>query len=185
MNSRLLPSVAILLAIAVFFVYVNRTWAGSIAEINTKIESDQAALDVAANFMKQQSELEAEKQQIKPEDMAKLNLLLPTSVDNVHLILDLNALAAKSGLSLSNIDVTPPSQSNASSNTDSAVSSDSNPVGSVDLSLSAVGTYTAVQTFLTSVEKSQRLLDIQDLTLKGSDTGVYSYDMKIRLYWLH
>jgi len=59
-----------------------------------------------------------------------------------------------------------------------------NPVGSADMQVSAVGTYAALKTFLGSVEKSQRLLDVQDLSIKGSDTGVYGYDMKLRFYWL-
>jgi len=54
----------------------------------------------------------------------------------------------------------------------------------VDLSLSAIGTYTALQNFLRGVEKSVRLLDIKDIVVKGSDTGVYTYQMKLRLYWL-
>ena len=59
-----------------------------------------------------------------------------------------------------------------------------NPVGSVDLAFSAVGTFAALQAFLTGVEKSARLLDIRDLVVKGSDTGVYQYQMILRLYWL-
>ena len=37
---------------------------------------------------------------------------------------------------------------------------------------------------MAGIEKSLRLLDVQDLVVKGSDTGVYTYQMHIRFYWL-
>jgi hypothetical protein len=109
-------------------------------------------------------------------------------VDNVGLILDINALAARSGLSLSNIDIVnslggaQTSAAAADSGTISVARPD--PVSSVDLSLSAIGTYAALQSFLAGLEKSARLLDVQDIVVKGSETGVYTYQMALRLYWL-
>lgn len=183
MNSRILPIFALMVAVGMFFAYVNPVWSGSIAARKAAIASDDQALDAAARYTNQQNELIAERNKIDPADLKRLAIFLPDSVDNVGLILDLNALAARSGLSLSNIDVTTNGASPSSADTLGAAST--NPVGSVDLSVSAVGTYTALKTFLAGVEKSARLLDVQDLTIKGSDTGVYTYQMKLRLYWLH
>ena len=105
-------------------------------------------------------------------------------MDNVGLILDLNALAARSGLLLSNIDVMK-NDTGSSNNATGALSAIGvSPVSSIDLSLSAVGSYTAFREFLTGVERSARLLDVLDITVKGSETGVYTYKMKLRLYWL-
>ena len=101
------------------------------------------------------------------------------------LILDLNALAARSGLSLSNIDVIAGATNSKEVAASGALSAlDTNPLGSIDLSLSAIGTYAALQSFLVGVEKSARLLDIRDVVVKGSDTGVYIYRMTLSLYWL-
>jgi hypothetical protein len=109
-------------------------------------------------------------------------------VDNVGIILDLNALAARSGLALSNVDVLSSSQtgsSGASQTSDGSLpAGGESPVGYVDLSLSAKGTYPALQGFMRGIEQSARLLDVRDLVVKGSDTGVYTYQMTIRLYWL-
>lgn len=182
MNSRILPLFALMVAVGIFFVYVNPTWSVGIAATNAAIAADNQALKAATDYTNQQNELAAKRSSIDPTDLKRLATFLPDSVDNVGLILDLNALAAQSGLSLSNIDVT----SNTASTNSSSVgaSGAANPVGSADLQVSAVGTYTALKTFLGGVEKSQRLLDVQDLVVKGSDTGVYTYQMKVRLYWL-
>ena len=181
MNTRLIPTFAFIIAIGIFFGYVAPTWSGSIATARATIAASNKALEAATTYATQQNELAAARNAINPSDIARLEMLLPDSVDNVGLILDLNALAARSGITLSNVDVLTNAAVVGSAN---AAARAANPVGSVDLSLSAVGTYTALQSFLTGVERSQRLLDIRDLVVKGSDTGVYTYQMKVTIYWL-
>lgn len=185
MSDRLLPTFALVVAAGIFLAYIAPTWSGSLASMRAAIAFDDHALSAATTYTTQQNELAAARNAIDPSDLARLTTLLPDSVDNVGLILDLDALAARNGLSLSNIDVV----SNTTTSTKTtglsvSTGAGTSPVGSVDLSLSAVGTYAALQAFLEGIEKSQRLLDIKDLVVKGSDTGVYTYQMKITLYWL-
>lgn len=187
MNNRILPIFALLVAIGIFFAYIRPTWSGSITAAKTAIASDDQALAAASEYVAQQNELVSARNAIDPANLARITSFLPDSVDNVGLILNLNALAARSGLSLSNIDVI---ASSANTPGASAVAgtlpvSGANPVNSVDLSLSAIGSYAALQAFLIGIEKSERLLDVRDIVVKGSDTGVYSYQMLVRLYWLH
>ncbi|MSU74656.1 hypothetical protein EXS57_02660 [Candidatus Kaiserbacteria bacterium] len=181
MNNNVIPTFALVAAIGIFFFYVYPTWSGSIAAKKVVISFDEKALAAAIAYKAQQNQLADARNAIDPADLARLSAFLPSSVDNVGLILTLNALAARSGLTLSNVDVLTDTLATKSSNTDTSVT---NPVGSVSLALSAVGTYTALQTFLQGVEKSERLLDVRELVVKGSDTGVYTYQMKINLYWL-
>ena len=189
MNGRVLPIFALIVAIGIFFAYVNPTWSGSIASTKAAIAADDQALDAARTYISQPAQLTEEKSSIDQASLARLSIFLPDAVDNVGLILDLNTLAARSGVSLSNIDVIKGGKSGTrgSATTDEIGSlpvSGISPVDSVDLSLSAVGTYSAFQAFMAGIEKSLRLLDVQDLVVKGSDTGVYTYQMHIRFYWL-
>ena len=184
MNSRILPALAFVIAIAIFFSYTSPTWNGSIAAAKAAIANDKEALDAAHAYVAEQNQLASERDAIDPESLKALATFLPNSVDNVSLTLDLNALAARSGLSISNIDVT--GKETEQSATDNGFSiADNDPVGSVTISLSAVGTFGALEKFLYGVEMSARLLDVRDLTIKSSDTGVYDYTMTLRLYWLH
>ncbi len=173
--NRILPIAAFVIALAIFFGYVNPTWTGTIADTQAAITADNQALSAASDYANRQNQLASARNAIDPAALQRLSTFLPDSVNNVRLILDLDALAARSGLSLTSIDVAPPSQSSAT---------DNNPVGSVDLSLSASGTYASLKSFLMGVEESQRLLDVTDLSVNGSNTGVYSYRMTVRLYWL-
>lgn len=185
MNSRILPVIALIIAVAAFFLYVNPTWTGSITSTKAAIALDAQTLDAADEYTKQQNILIASSAAIDPADMKKLEVYLPDSVNNVGIILDLNALAARSGLSLSNIDVANAGDPGAAANSAvGALPGSVNPVGSVNLSLSAVGTFNSLLDFLAGIERSQRLLDAQDIVVKGSDTGVYTFQMTLRLYWL-
>lgn len=184
MNERVLPLIALFASIGIFFGYVNPTWSGSIAATKDAIALDDQALAAAADYAEQQNTLASARNEIDTADLDRLDSFLPDSVDNVGLILDLNALAARSGFSLANIDVLSSTASGAAAAQEGLPDAQVNPVGSVDLSLSAVGTYAASQAFLSGVERSARLLDIRDIVVKGSDTGVYNYQMVLRFYWL-
>jgi Tfp pilus assembly protein PilO len=185
MNSRILPALAFVVALGIFFAYVNPTWTGSIAQAQAAIDADNQALAAAKKYTAQQNQLAAARDSIDPANLEALTTFLPNSVDNVGLILDINALASRSGLTVGNIDViTTAAGGNAQGTSGVLPAGDVNPVNSVDLSLAAVGTFSALQSFLIGIEKSARLLDIHDLVIRGSDTGVYSYQMTIRLYWL-
>ncbi len=190
MSSRILPLFAFAVALAIFFLYVNPMWTGSIATANASIAADNQALVAAQQYSAQQNQLATARDAIDPSNLKALTTLLPDSVDNVGLILDINALAARSGLSVSNIDVVTNSSGNTTSSsalanaTGALPAGNTNPVNSVDLSLAAVSTFSSFQNFLVGIERSARLLDIHDLVVKGSDTGVYSYQMTMRLYWL-
>lgn len=184
MNSRILPMLALFVSVGIFFAYVHPTWTGSIAETKVKIAEDDSALAAAAEYEKRKNALFSARNAIDASDLDLLTTFLPDSVDNVGLILDLNALAARSGLSLANIDVIMDSAGGTSAAAGLMLPAGPNPVGSVDLSLSAIGTYAALQTFLAGVERSARLLDVRDMNVKGSETGVYNYQMNLRLYWL-
>lgn len=187
MNGRIFPVFALFIAVGVFFVYVNPMWTGQIATTRAAIAADDGALASAAKYATQQNQLAAARDAIDATDLSLLETLLPDSVDNVGLILDLNALAARSKFSIVNIDVVTSTPNGAQTNTQASgalPASGLSALGSVDLSLSAVGSFAALQDFLTGVEKSTRLLDVRNLVVKGSNTNVYNYQMTLRLYWL-
>jgi len=185
MNSRVLPALALILAVGIFFGYVGPTWGGSIAKTRAAITIDDQALAAAQQYSAQQNQLAAARDAIDPANLTALDNFLPDSVDNVGLILDLNALAARSGISVASIDVITSDAVGGRGVAAGALPvAGTNPVGSVDLSLSAFGTFAAVQSFLAGIERSTRILDVHDFVVKGSDTGVYEYQMTLRLYWL-
>lgn len=184
MNSRILPLLALFAALVIFFAYVNPTWTGSIAATRATISAHNRALAAAESYASQQNELATKRDLIDPSMLDRVETFLPDSVDNVGMILDLNSLAARSGLTLSGIDVATDVNTPRTAPGGALPVRSQQSISSVDLSLSAIGTYAALQSFLSSIEKSARLADVRDITVRGSNTGVYTYQMVIRLYWL-
>lgn len=181
MISRLLPFVLILIAIGLFFGYVDPTYTGAVASLKTEIASYDAALAAAQNFSDKEAQLAQQRANINPADEARVETFLPDGVDNVQLILDLNSLASRSGLTLSNFDTQDVS---GQSNSNQLPLASENPVESLNLSVSGVGNYKAFKTFLTGAELSLRPMDLTNLTVEVTPSGVYNYGMTFRIYWL-
>jgi Tfp pilus assembly protein PilO len=177
--NRILPIVAFIAALAIVFFYVEPTYAGAITTREAAISSDNQTLAAAAQYTTKQNQLVSAENQIDPAALSRLSTFLPDSAGDVGLILDLDALAARDGLNLTSVDVATDDTSDTSS-----ASAPTTPYASLDLTLSAIGSYSSFRSFLSSIEQSERLLDVEDLTVKGSNTGIYTYTMTLRLYWL-
>lgn len=189
MMSRLVPVLCIAIALALFLGYVNPTRTGPIAAQEAQIKSYESALDAAERFKQKESELIIARAAVPSDGLARLESYLPDGVDNVQIILDLNALAARSGMRLSDFDTNAGALSGApGSAPDNGLSGltleAEDPVDSLDITVSATGTYSSFRAFMDGIEQSLRLLDVVAVSVEDSPTGVYTYDMTIRIYWL-
>lgn len=229
MISRLLPVFAIILAVGLFLGYINPTYSNEISATKAQIASYQSALTAADQFHQKEAQLTRDRAAIPADKLARLETFLPDSVDNIRLILDLDALAARSGITLSNFDIgssngtgksgtggaaapsagttvttpaIPASSVVKSSATPAAAAGGTalgagmptglgavalapqSPTESLDITVSATGSYPAFRSFLQGLEQSLRPLDVVSVTVHNSATGVYTYDLAIRIYWL-
>lgn len=186
--SRILPFVIIILAIILLFTYVKPTWDGDIANTRKSIDSYNSALEASARFSEKEASLEVARNQLPPDDLVRLDAFLPDSVDNIQLILDLNALAGRSGVTLSNFvtsNVPNAVDSAVTNSPDGAIAHPSAAVDSLTITVTATGSYNAFRTFLSGIEQSLRPLDVTSLAVTNSETGVYTYQMMLKFYWLH
>lgn len=189
MIGRILPIIIILISIGLFVMLINPIYTQEILPLQAQVKQYDSALKAAADFNQREIALANERNVIPADSINRLETYLPDGVDNVQLILDLNALAARSGVQLSNFDIRDGAAPAASATTQSGALS-AGAVGnqltdSLSLSVKATGTYSAFRTFLTGVESSLRPLDLVDMTVVDSATGVYTYTMTFRIYWLH
>lgn len=188
--SRALPVILIIIAVGLYFTYISPTYTNKILPLKAEIARSDAALVAADDFKQKEAQITNERSAIPADGITRLNAYLPDGVDNVQLVLDLNALAARSGISLSNFKI----KDNAVTNISAApstqpsqgvLSTGGKVSDSLDLSVTATGTYGAFRSFLFGIEHSLRPLDITEMKVTDSSTGVYSYDMTIRIYSLH
>jgi Tfp pilus assembly protein PilO len=187
MSSKLLPIATILCALMVFFGYVNPEYSVKVKDLSKQVDGYNSALSAAEKFKSREDALIADRNNLPPEGLKRLETFLPDGVDNVQLILDLNALATRSGLRLASFEVaTPESATGAAAPVAASfnLGGDSKPTDSITISLSAVGSYESLHTFMSAAENSLRPLDLEAFTLTNSETGVYGYTLVYRIYWL-
>lgn len=187
MISRIVPIILFLISIGLFVGYINPVYTSKIIPLQDEIKKYNNTLAAAADFNRKEQQLASERNAIPADAIHHLETYLPDGVDNVQLILDLNALAARSGIQLSNFEIrtNTPGDVPLAANGQLPLESSAKPTDSLDLSVKATGSYTSFRAFLDGIEKSLRPMDLTQMTITNSPTGVYSYDMTFRIYWLH
>ncbi|MFA5000786.1 MAG: type 4a pilus biogenesis protein PilO [Candidatus Paceibacterota bacterium] len=123
-------------------------------------------------------ELQQIKNSISKTDLDKLDKFIPNHVDNVNLIIDINNIAAKQGMTLKNVRV----QSTAGSS-GSKVTSPSG-IQPTFMSFSVTGNYQTLMKFLDGLANSLRVVDPASLSFAVDEKGLNQYNFEIKTYWV-
>lgn len=176
-----LPFLILGLAAAVFFYFT----APLIDQIDAlKIQKAELTVALAhANKLKErQDTLAAIYNGIDPADEKNLEEFLPNNIDNVRLIIDINDIAKKYGLTIRNPNIVkaeakegeaPPAARTAGTAENSAA-----------ISFSISSSYEILKLFLADLAKSLRIVDIDSLSFTANDRNLYDYQVSLRTYWL-
>jgi Tfp pilus assembly protein PilO len=178
-----IPIALIIAAIGLFAAYTNPAFQETKA-IAAEKSSYDSALTTSKQLRSQRDELLAKRNTFSADDVQKLARMLPDNVDNIRLIIDINNIAARHGLSLKDVQLGSVS-SGASSQSAAAVGTSNDPVGSVELGFTVSANYDSYQAFLQDLEHSLRIIDIEKINFKDAAATSTDYNMTIRTYWLH
>lgn len=195
MVRSVLSILAVVGAIALFVFYTQPAYDIVKAEQANIAEYD-AALEKASELQRLKQALLSRYNAMDTADVTRLQKLLPDHVDNVRLILDLDNMAARRGLSIENVVVGNPAGS-PERTVVGAIGANRSKYDSLTLKFSTSGTYTDFLGFMRDLEGDLRIVDIVSLSLARA-TGerapfsqpgafaepVYRYDLSVRTYWL-
>jgi Tfp pilus assembly protein PilO len=182
------PIILILISFTAFFGYVNPNYRGenlsngnrSIKNLQAEYAEYQTALNNSNQIRAKRQALMEKRGEINPEDLQKLEKLLPDNIDNIKLVINMNQIAQKHTLVLKNLKL----DTAVKTDTPNKLGSDNNKYGTVGLSFSVSSSYDNFQNFLNDLEKSLRLVDITDLSITGNDSGVFDFSVGMKTYWL-
>jgi len=118
---------------------------------------------------------------ISPTDLDKLNKFIPSHVDNVNLLIDVNNIATKQGMIIKNVRVR--STPDSSGSTGSALSSQSGILPTY-MSFSITGSYEVLTGFLSDLADSLRVVDPVSLSFSVDEKGLNQYNFEIKTYWV-
>jgi Tfp pilus assembly protein PilO len=195
------PIILIIAGVGLFAVFTNPIL-GDISNLKTQIASYNQALDNATTLGAERDKLTEKDNSIDPDNLAKLQKLLPDNVDNIRLILEIEKLASPYGMILEDVKYNATSGQGSASPatvTSPAVAAPSTDesnqaYGTWNLEFTTKGTYPNFISFIKDLESNLRIVDISSIDFSSDTTGTvlakaqatdsYEYDIKIKTYWL-
>jgi Tfp pilus assembly protein PilO len=161
------------------------------------VSSYNANLATATQLEQSRQALITQYNNIPKADLDNIQTLLPDAVNNIRLIIELDALATKNGLSsLRSVDYDP-SQIPTAGTSVPAVATDTTttqlPYKEFDISFQTTGQYSNFLSFLSDLEQNLRLVDVTEIDFLPpvSATGAaptpasgLSYKVILKTYWL-
>jgi Tfp pilus assembly protein PilO len=171
--------ILIIASVAIFIFYTNDHY-GKVKELRIQADQYDKALTQSKQLLAQRDVLKKQYDAIPQENLDKLKKLVPDAVDNVRLIIDINGIASRRGMTIKGIKI----QGNSSAKSGS-VGPDNNPYGSIILSFNVTAPYGAFKGFLQDLEKSLRIVDVTSLSFSATEkSDTYDYNVSLRTYWL-
>jgi Tfp pilus assembly protein PilO len=200
MTRFIVPIILIAIALSLFFVFTSPLF-NDISILRTEVESYNQALDNSKMLENERDKLTAKYNSIIPENLTKLQKLLPENVDNIRLILEIEQVAAPYGMILKDVKYNTKEDTNSTVVTGAVVQGAGSLMqapqnyGIFDLEFSTVGTYNNFINFTKDLESNLRIVDVSSVVFSSNVTGtganantsapeVYKYDFKIKTYWL-
>jgi Tfp pilus assembly protein PilO len=172
-------------SIGVFVVVINPRYQ-EVKTMRTDVASYNTRLQTAQQLKLSREELISRYNSIPKVDLDNLKILLPESVDNIRLIIQLDSLATKNGLSsLRNVQYDT-SKTEAKDMTATA----QKPYGEFTMSFETTGQYKNFLAFISDLEQNLRLVDVSAVTFSqggGADRGLSEslrYNITLKTYWL-
>lgn len=191
-----IPSILIALSVISFIVFTDPTYK-DIKELKLEAASYNQALDNAKSLQETRDELAAKYNSFDPNDIDRVEKLLPDSVDNIRLIIEIEKIAAKYGMILKQVkydtfETNATDTAGVTKETKGDALLSNREYGEFELQFSTEGEYSKFLSFLSDLEESLRIVDISnvsfsstsDITTTGLSSGSYKYDFTVKTYWL-
>lgn len=176
-----LPIILMVVAVGLFFFQVNPMYS-TVKELRAEAKQYDEALKMADELTKIRVDLAHTLDSFSQEDLGRLDHFLPRNLDTVRIIMDIDAIAARNGVRLVDLDIADP----VAPATKAPVTTGKSGYNTVDLSLSFTAFYDQGLIFIKDLEKSLRLLDSTSLSIKpAASPGYYDFKMTFQTYWIN
>lgn len=183
-------------SLGIFFAYTDPVYK-DVKELRVQVSSYDEALDNSKKLEEAKNALNEQYNAFTDEELTRLRKLLPDNVDNIRLILEIESVAVRYGMTINNVefDVATRDANGKQIEEDSKdLKAAHKDYGIFDLSFSTEGTYPNFVAFLADIEKSLRIVDINQIDFTSPDNNpvqgfgkpkdIYKYDISLRTYWL-
>ncbi len=195
MNRNITATILLVLAGALYFTYTKGIWMEA-QDVKTVNDQYVSAISNAERLITLRKKANDDYNSITADDREKLDKMIPDTVDNIRLIIDLNNVGVQNGLSLKNITASAKSSSGSASGAASQSSSsgfgkkDTSGINipnidTVGVSFSVSATYQQFINLMQALEANMRIMDLTHLSVTANDTGTYDFSVQLNTYYLH
>lgn len=180
MFKSLFPIFLLAAAISIFYFFTDPTYQ-EIKTLKLEGKSYADALDNSKKLQAVRDQLLAKYNAIPQTQIDRLERMVPNNVDNVRLVLEIDRIAAKYGMSIKNIKL---SKENTSKEKN-LIGKDNKTYGTLSLEFSVDGPYQNFISFISDLEKNLRIVDIDSVSFSSANSSdVIQFGVKIKTYWL-
>lgn len=116
---------------------------------------------------------------ISQDDRDRLNKLLPFQIDSSNLIVMFEEIVKAHGILLKKIDV---KESKQSADSSAVLGEVSLPYKSINLTLLVSGPYASILALFSDLDKSLRLIDVENISFSAAATDTYEFSITARTY---
>ena len=178
----LMPVILIVISGGLFFTWVDPQYQ-LIKEKQAEKAKFDATLEKASQIREFRDDVQKKFNAIDDQSLERLKKMLPTHIDNIRLILDINSVASKRGMDIADIKIDLDSNS---AGVDEIDVTDQGKYGTVGFRFTVVTTYENFKSFIDDLALSLRIVDttsIEIQTIEGED-DFYRFNVGIKTYWL-
>ena len=184
------PTIMLAAAIGLFVVFTNPAY----QDIGT-LRVQQGAYDQALNnsqeLLKVRDNLTNIYNNMSTTQRDAISKIMPDNVDNIRLIIDIQNVALKYGMNPTDIKYDANATGAAAGTAPAAVTpaqlaNTQKSYGTFELEFSVTGSYSNFLSFITDLEHSLRMIDIESVTFQAPNVGssAIKYDIRVKTYWL-
>jgi Tfp pilus assembly protein PilO len=158
---------------------------GGIVALRQEKQVLSEALNDARELKERTSILEDQYSQISDSELKRLDVFLPSSPNELQMIVDINRIASMAGMKIADVKVKDEVARRPGQSKDSNLPSGVEPL---TLSFSVTGDYRQLVTFISDISKNLRLVDVIGLSFAlptANEPGTQpKYNFEIKTYWL-
>lgn len=182
MKSNIVTIFLVILSAGIFYIYIGPHYQNVQTLIVTKGEYTDA-LKKGGEVADTRDALLTTYNSISKDDMTRLEHILPTNLNTVKLVADINSVAGRHGITIRNVGVTEPLADNAQ---EVATTEHIKKYQTTIIHFLFDASYPNLKSFLVDLEKSLQLIDVQSirLTHASDSSDLFSYEVTIQTYWV-
>ncbi len=152
---------------------------GEVSALLSEKGAYEEMLAKAQEIEDRKNALLSEFNQISASDVKKVETLIPSSLNFVKLVADIDAAASRQGISINRIS----SIDNSASVTSVAEAESSKGYKSATIDFEFSASFDQFNDFLNELERSLRIFDIKAVKVTVGEGGVDKYEISLDTYW--